>query len=93
MKSEKNILIQTYHEDGINAFDFTGLGRQRLVAHVPHQAQEALDGQDTQVRLQPKQALFDGHGGILDEIHLFLPGPLGTIRLAFTLLALLLALQ
>lgn len=85
--------IPPYHEDGVDALDFTGVGRQWLVPHVPHQTRETLDGQNAQVPVQPEQALLDGNGRVLDEVHLFLPGPLGAVLLALALLVLLLVLQ
>lgn len=39
--------VVTHHQNGVNAFYFASIWRQRLIAHVPHQTQKAFHCQGT----------------------------------------------
>lgn len=86
-------IFTTYHEDGVDAFHFVHVGRQRLIAHVPHKTQKTIDRQSAQFGIEPQQTLFYRCCGEFHQIHLFLPSPFGSVRLALVLLVLLFTLQ
>lgn len=61
----------THHEDGVDALDFRHVRGHGQVAHVPHDAHEALHRELADLlRLEAQQGLLDGARRELDQVHL-----------------------